>query len=131
MHSVGAEQVSRDTLEAFYQVPAFIYSYEEGTNQLHRTYLVTGERSSHLVPCYTFKTDCCWSEVTGGSLLITGGWDGDFDELEKVVMIDTRREFAVAHWAPMLTPRAWHPCSVSHSTSLRPWRMELQQQRVE
>jgi hypothetical protein len=77
MHSesltVGAEQVSQDTQEAFYQVPTFIYSYNYGTNQLHRTNLVTGEHSSHRVPSCTFKYGCCWSEVPGGSLLITGG----------------------------------------------------------
>jgi hypothetical protein len=54
-HTVGAEQVSQDTLEAFYQVPTFIYSYEGCTDQLHRTNLVTGEHSSHRVTLYTFK----------------------------------------------------------------------------
>jgi hypothetical protein len=49
-HTVGAEQVSQDTLDAFYQVPTFIYSYNKYTDQLHRTSLVTGERSSHQVP---------------------------------------------------------------------------------
>jgi hypothetical protein len=44
-HTVGAEQVSQDTLEAFY--PTFIYSYKSYTDQLHRTSLVTGEHSSH------------------------------------------------------------------------------------
>jgi hypothetical protein len=54
-HTVGAEQVSQDTLEALYQVPTFIYSYKGNTDQLHRTSLVTGEHSSHRVPSYTFK----------------------------------------------------------------------------
>jgi hypothetical protein len=40
--------------------------------------------------------------VLGGSLLITGGVNRD----REVVRIDTRREFAVAHCPPMLTPRA-------------------------
>jgi hypothetical protein len=52
-------------------LPAFIYSYD--TDQLHRTSLVTGEHSSHQVPSYRFKEGCCWSEVPGGSLLITSG----------------------------------------------------------
>jgi hypothetical protein len=64
MHSenltVGAEQVSQDTLEALYlEVPTFIYSYMYNTNKLHRTKLVTGEHSSHRVPSYTFKGGCC------------------------------------------------------------------------
>jgi hypothetical protein len=94
-HTAGAEQVSHDTLEAFYQVPTFIYSYKEFTDQLHRTNLVTGEDSSHRVPSYTFKGGCYWSEVPGGSLLITGG----APKVREVVRIDTRREFAVAHCA--------------------------------
>jgi hypothetical protein len=103
IHTVGAEQVSQDTQEAFYQAPSFIYSYEGETDQLHRTSLVTGEHSSHRVPSYKFKNCCCWSEVPGGSLLITGGEryaTGDRD----VVRIDTRREFAVSGHPHMLTP---------------------------
>jgi hypothetical protein len=113
-HTVGAEQVSQDTLEAFYQVPTFIYSYELGTDNLHRTSLVTGERSSHQVPSYTFKYCCCWSEVPGGSLLITGG---SHPAVREVVRIDTRREFAVSHCAPMLTPRKYH-AAVYHTPHL-------------
>jgi hypothetical protein len=103
-HTVGAEQLSQDTQEAFYHVPTFIYSYMNNSNQLHRTSLVTGEHSSLQVPSYTFKYCCCWSEVPGGSLLITGGHPG----VREVVRIDTRREFAVAYCAPMLTPREAH-----------------------
>jgi hypothetical protein len=57
-HTVGAEQVTQDSLEAFYQVPSFIYSYKTDTEQLHKTSLVTGEHSSHRVPSYTFKIGC-------------------------------------------------------------------------
>jgi hypothetical protein len=89
----GAEQVSQDSLEAFYQVPTFIYSYKRGTNNLHRTSLVTGKRSSHRGLSYTFKYGCCWSEVAGGSLVITGG--GFPVAVREVVRIDTCREFAV------------------------------------
>jgi hypothetical protein len=97
MHSENltacAEQVSQDTLEVLYQVPTFIYSYKHNTDQLHRTSLVTGEYSSHRVPSYSFKDWCCWSEVPGGSLLITGG--RYHTGVREVVRIDTRREFAV------------------------------------
>jgi hypothetical protein len=114
-HTVVAEQVSQDTLEAFSQVPTFIYSYMPHTDQLHRTSLVTGEHSSHRVPSYRFKAGCFWSEVPGGSLLITGG--GYPNGVREVVMIDTRREFAVAHCAPMLTPRMGH-AAVYHNPHL-------------
>jgi hypothetical protein len=113
--TVGAEQVSQDTLEAFYQVPTFIYSYKLGTEQLNRTSLVTGERSRHRVPSYTFKYCCCWSDLPGGSLLITGG--GYPVAVREVVRIDTRREFAVAHCPPMLTPRQAH-AAVFHTPHL-------------
>jgi hypothetical protein len=116
-HTAGDEQVSQDTLQAFYQVPTFIYSYEAYTNELHRTSLVTGERSSHRVPSYTFKFYCCWSEVPGGSLLITGGDDEDEGEVREVVRIDTRREFAVSDCASMLTPRMGH-AAVYHTPHL-------------
>jgi hypothetical protein len=111
-HTVGAEQ---DTLEAFYQVPTFIYSYKINTNELHRTSLVTGERSSHRVTSHTFKDWCCWSEVPGGSLLITGG--RYHTGVREVVRIDTRREFAVTHCPPMLTPRQAH-AAVYHTPHL-------------
>jgi hypothetical protein len=113
-HTVGAEQVTQDTLEAFYQVPTFIYSYKFNTDQLHRTNLVTGEHSSHRVPSYRFKQACYWSEVPGGSLIITGG---DYPAVGEVVWIDTRREFAVSHCLPMLTPRMGHT-AVFHTPHL-------------
>jgi hypothetical protein len=115
MHS---ESHTQDTLETFYPVPTFIYSYRYKTDQLHRTSLVTGERLIHRVPSYTFKYICCWSEVPEGSLLITGGEDEQEAEAEReVVRIDTRREFAVSHCAPMLTPRAGH-AAVYHTPHL-------------
>jgi hypothetical protein len=51
--------------------------------------------------------------VPGGSLLITGGYPAVRD----VVRIDTRREFAVAHCPPMLTPRQGH-AAVYHTPHL-------------
>jgi hypothetical protein len=113
-HTVGAEQVSQDTLEAFYKVPSFIYSYRFNTSLLYRTSLVTGEHSSHRVPSYKFKYGCCWSEVPGGSLLITGG---GYPPVREVVRIDTRREFAVSHCPPMFTPRYLH-AAVYHTPHL-------------
>jgi hypothetical protein len=107
-------QLAQEALfQAQSEVPTFIYSYVYGTDQLHRAKLVTGEHSSHRVPSYTFKLACCWSEVPGGSLLITGGYSG----VREVVRIDTRREFAVAHCAPMLTPRREH-AAVYHTPHL-------------
>jgi hypothetical protein len=116
-YTAGAEQVNQDTLEAFYHVPTFIYSYKRETNQLHRTSLVTGEHSSHRVPSYTFNYGCCWSEVPEGRLLITGGQAGDWSVESEVVRIDTRREFAASHGAPMLTPRSFH-AAVYHTPHL-------------
>jgi hypothetical protein len=103
--------------ETLHKVPTFIYSCKNDTDQLHRTSLVTREHSSHRVPSYTFKTCCCWSEVPGGSLLITGGLVETFSAVREVVRIETRREFAVSHCAPMLTPRAWH-AAVYHTPHL-------------
>jgi hypothetical protein len=109
----------QDTREAiFHEVPTtFIYSYNQYTDQLHSTNLVTGEHSSHRVPSYTFKYGCCWSEVPGGSLLITGGRNRDHSAAREVVRIDTRREFAVAQCPPMLTPRGIH-AAVYHTPHL-------------
>jgi hypothetical protein len=114
-----ADTSLQDTREALYHLhevtlPTFIYSYEYNTEQLHRTSLVTGEQSSHQVPSYTFKSNCYWSEVPGGSLLITGGGD---PPVREVVRIDTRREFAVGHCPPMLTPRQAH-AAVYHTPHL-------------
>jgi hypothetical protein len=55
--------------------------------------------------------------VPGGSLLITGGEDEEYSAVMEVVRIDTRREFAVAHCAPMLTPRRRH-AAVYHTPHL-------------
>jgi hypothetical protein len=94
--------------------PTFIYSYKYGTDQLHRTKLATGEQSSHRVPSCQFKPRCCLSEVSGGSLLITGG---GWTAVGEVVRIDVRREFAVSHCVPMLTPRMGH-AAVYHTPHL-------------
>jgi hypothetical protein len=101
LYPIQAPQIHQDSLP-----PTFIYSYKYSTDQLHRTSLVTGQHSSHQVPSYRFKKGCCWSEVPGGSLLITGG--GYSTAVREVVKIDTRREFAVSHSPFMLSPRSGH-----------------------
>jgi hypothetical protein len=118
-HTAGAEQVTQDALEAFNKVPTFIYSYN--IDQLHRTSLVTRERSSHRVPSYTFKSCCCWSEVPGGSLLITGG---GFPTVREVVRIDTRLQSLTVLLCSLLD---WHMLQcITHSTPLHPWRFGFQ-----
>jgi hypothetical protein len=109
LYSNLAETPLQDTrVYDLHNVLAFIYSYKFDTDQLNRTNLLTGEHSSLRVPSDTFKYCCCWSEVPGGSLLITGGETRDNRSVREVVRIDTRREFAVAHCSSMLTPRSFH-----------------------
>jgi hypothetical protein len=112
-----AKTALQDTKDHLHEVPTFIYSYTPYTDQLLRTSLVTREHSSHRVPSYTFNRGCCWSEVPGGSLLITGGRNEDYSVVREVVRIDTPREFAVAHCPPMLTPRLAH-AAVYHTPHL-------------
>jgi hypothetical protein len=100
----------QDTLYHEVILPTFIYKHN--TDQLHRTSLVTGEHSSHRVPSYTFKRGCCWSEVPGGSLLITGGWPA----VREVVRIDVWT-FEVSPQPHMLTPRRMH-AAVYHTQHL-------------
>jgi hypothetical protein len=109
-------QCKQDTRDHLQEVPTFIYSYESDTDQLHRIRLVNGEQSSLRVPSYSFKYGCCWSEVHGGGLLITGGRNEE-NRSEELVRIDTRRELAVSHCAPMLTPRSFH-AAVYHTPHL-------------
>jgi hypothetical protein len=108
-------QLAQDAMfQAQTEVPTFIYSHSYGTDQLQRTNLVTGEHSCHRVPSYTFKPYCCWSEVPEGSLLFTGG---EHPAEQEVVRIDTRREFAVSHCAPMINRRNSH-AAASHTPHL-------------
>jgi hypothetical protein len=92
----------------------FFYCCEDHTNKLHRVNLLTGEHSYHAVPSYQFKYDCCWSELPGGSLLITGG---AIPPVSEVVSIDTLREWAVSSLPLMHTPRYSH-AAVYHSQYL-------------
>jgi hypothetical protein len=88
--------------------PTFFYSCPRDTNQLHRVNLLTGEQSEHEVPHYQFKYGCRWSELPGGSLLITGG---EFSR--DVVRVDVGT-FAVSPQPPMHTARQSH-AAVYHS----------------
>jgi hypothetical protein len=108
-----AEISLQNSREALYHT-TFIYSYKIDTDQLHRTNLVTGEPSSHRVLSYTFKRYCCWSEVPGGSLLITGG--GHPTPVKEVVRIDLGT-FEVSPQPHMLTPRYMH-AAVYHTPHL-------------
>jgi hypothetical protein len=85
----------------------------KNTDQLHRTSLVTGEQSSHQVPSYTFKEGCCWTEVPGRSLVITGGGD---PAVREVVRIDVGT-FEVSPLRDMHTPRRRH-AAVYHTPHL-------------
>jgi hypothetical protein len=85
--------------------PTFFYSCY--SNQLHRVNLLTGEQSKHKVPYYEFKDGCRWSELPGGSLLITGGFV-DYHSVRDVVKIDTLREYAASSQPPMHTARLRH-----------------------
>jgi hypothetical protein len=97
-----ATKLHEDTLSAF------LYSFRGYTDELHRTTLVTGAQSSLKMTSYTFRCFCYLSEVSGGSLLITGGMNKGGDVVCEVVRIETRRECAVSQGPHMLTPRAYH-----------------------
>jgi hypothetical protein len=94
-------------LEAQQSFPTFVYRLEQNSEKLWRTRLVTGEVSCNRVPSYRFRESCCWCEIPGGRLLITGG---GFQAVKDVERIDTLREFAVTHRPPMLTAKRAHTC---------------------
>jgi hypothetical protein len=100
-------QSPQTTQTAPQHTPTFFYVCQSKTNQLHRVNLLTGEQSEHKMPHYQFKDCCCWSELPGGSLLITGGF-GPADEVREVVKIDTLREYAASSQPPMHTARIAH-----------------------
>jgi hypothetical protein len=89
--------------------PTFFYSCQY--NQLHRVNLLTGEEFKHEMPHYQFNLNCRWSELPGGSLLITGR---GYPEVRDVVKIDTLREYAASSQPPMHTARQFH-AAVYHS----------------
>jgi hypothetical protein len=92
--------------------PKFLYSCRTYEGLLHRVNLITGEQTCLQIPAYEFKFGCRWTELPGGSLLITGG-----DNSREVVRIDTLREYAVSSQAPMHTARRFH-AAVYHSQYL-------------
>jgi hypothetical protein len=92
--------------------PSFFYCCHNGSNKLHRVNLLTGERTRHKVPNYRFNKGCRWSELPGGSLLITGGEDS-----REVLRIDTLREWAASSLSQMHTARSNH-AAVYHSLCL-------------
>jgi hypothetical protein len=104
------------TLPKPQHTPTFLYSCEEHTKKLHKVNLLTGEQSCHQIPAYKFMLYCRWSELPGGSLLITGGWNRG-TRLREVVKIDTLREWAVSSLPPMHTARGDH-AAVYHSQYL-------------
>jgi hypothetical protein len=89
--------------------PTFFYSCKG--SKLYRVNLLTGEQSEHEVHHYQFKDRCRWSELPGGSLLITGG---SYPGVRDVVKIDTVREYAASSQPPMHTARRSHT-AVYHS----------------
>jgi hypothetical protein len=95
-------------------IPTFLYCCRNNHNMLIRVNLLTGEQSYHKVHSYRFRTGCRWSELPGGSLLITGG---GYDAVREVVKIDTLREYAASSQPPMHTARHLH-AAVYHSQYL-------------
>jgi hypothetical protein len=103
--------------------PKYIYSCYD--HLLHRANLLTGEMSCYQMPGFEFNIGSQWSELPGGSLLITGGASIDDnlgpDELalmtREVAKIDTLKEFAVCSVTPMHSARSEH-AAVYHSQYL-------------
>jgi hypothetical protein len=111
--------------------PRYIYSLD--AHHLHRADLLTGEMSCYRMPDYLFKIGNQWSELPGGSLLITGG-DPYEDNLEphevttiarEVAKIDTLKEFAVFSVPPMHSARSTMQLCITLSTSTY-WEGTLQ-----
>jgi hypothetical protein len=102
------------TLPIPQHIPTFFYYCQRNTNKLHRVNLLTGELSYLKVPSYEFSKGCRWSELPGGSLLITGSGN---QAVREVVKIDTLRECAVSCLPPMRTARCFH-AAVYHSQYL-------------
>jgi hypothetical protein len=75
--------------------PKFIYSCTYGTNLLFMTNLTSGEQFCSHKRGFQFKDYCRRSELSGGSLLITGGWEEKTQR--EVAKIDTQREWVVSY----------------------------------
>lgn len=92
----------------------FIHSYEEWSNRLHRTNVVTGEKSWYELQ-HLFMSNSILSELPGGSLLVTGGGFNHSKDL--VTRIDVLRDFAALTEPHMLASRQSH-CAVYHALHL-------------
>jgi hypothetical protein len=90
--------------------PIFLYCGKYLTSKLHRVNLLTGEQSLHELRSHRFNRYFSWSEMPGGSLLITGG---GVPSLRTVVSLVVGT-FAVSTQRPMHTARMRH-ASVYHS----------------
>jgi hypothetical protein len=95
-------------------IPTFFYCCKRWSNKLRRVNLLTGEQAYHKVPSYRFLKACRWSELPGGSLLITGGIGPVREPVRDVVKIDTLREYAASSQPPMHTAKSNHT-AVYHS----------------
>jgi hypothetical protein len=97
--------VKEELVESYLQDTAeehqHIYSYRRSSGHLYRTDLATGYELSLRLPCYSFGTHSCISEVPGQLLLITCAQ-------RSVVSMDILREYAVLHRTPMLSLRFSH-----------------------
>jgi hypothetical protein len=82
--------------------PGFIFNYEDGTSNLHKTNLSTGQESSTALT-RTFKPDSSLCESPEGTLFITGGYPAT----SEVVCINPTTH-AVTPKPPMNTPRSHH-----------------------
>jgi hypothetical protein len=109
------KQPTKTLKPQYSHTPTFLYCYQGWSNTLRRVNLLTGVQSYHQLPSYRLQTDCRWSELPGGSLLITGG--GYPDAVRYVVKIDTLREYAVSSQPLMHTARRSH-AAVNHSQYL-------------
>jgi hypothetical protein len=96
--------------------PKFLYCCQNFLNTLHRVNIFTEEQSFHKVPNHWFKDFCRWSELPGGSLLITGG--GRYPGVREVVKIDTPRSMQSALNLPCILLGAAMQQCITLSTSM-------------
>jgi hypothetical protein len=97
-----------------YSHTPFLYYCEYDTSKVHKCNLLTGKQTSYEVRYWPFKEGCRWSELPGGSLLITGG---GFSAVKDALKIEPLREWAVSSLPPMHTARGSHAV-VYHSQYL-------------
>lgn len=76
-------------------LPDFIYSYNRGDNGLHRTKLFTGDESFVKLGTYWMKNQSIWCEIPGGSLYLTATWHFNPAPIQKVISVETAKDFAI------------------------------------